>query len=244
MNNIVILGGEGTVGSAFRNHIKLDKKQCNITDICSIQEMVSFYNPSIIINCAGIVGTQKCENDKELTYLTNLGGVVNLIHICNKLKIKFVQISTIYTDSDNVYSHSKSMAEKVIMRTSNNYLIVALPWVFNYDDSSFISKALSGYVSIYDNEIGFLAYAPDVARYIEENIDLNGFISISNKGCLKRRDAIKELSVLTGINIECSNIDRTIPGGDICKAPSIYMRPWQEAMKEYVDGIRAMQSTS
>lgn len=244
MGNTIVIGGEGTVGSAFKNYVRLDRKQCNITDICSIQEMVNYYNPKVIINCAGIVGTQRCEDDKERAYLTNLGGVVNLVHICNKLKIKLIQISTVYASEDNAYCHSKLMAEEVIMKTSKDYLIIALPWVFNMDDDSFISNSLKGIVSLYDDEIGFLAYAPDIVKFIEERKDLTGYISIANKGALKRKDALCELGRISGQNIIFRTRERSIPMPDITNAPLYFMRPWQEALKEYADGLRAMQSTS
>lgn len=244
MSATIVIGGEGTVGSAFKNHVRLDRKQCNITDICSIQQMMDYYRPTTIINCAGIVGTQRCEDDKEHAYLTNLGGVVNLVHICNKLKVRLIQISTVYASEDNAYCHSKLMAEEVIMKTSKDYLIVALPWVFNMDDDSFISNSLKGIVSLYDDEIGFLAYAPDVVKFIEERKDMVGYISIANKGALKRRDAIKELSEALGQVILFRTKERSIPMPDIKSSPIYFMRPWQEAIKEYADGLRAMQSTS
>jgi dTDP-4-dehydrorhamnose reductase len=244
MEATIVLGGEGTVGSAFNKYIRLDRKQCNITDICSIQEMVNYYNPTTIINCAGIVGTQKCEDDKEHAYLTNLGGVVNLVHICNKLNIKLIQISTAYASEDNAYCNSKLMAEEVIMKTSKSYLIVALPWVFNIGDDSFISNSLNNIVSLYDDEIGFLAYAPDVVKFIEDRKDMVGYISIANKGALKRKDALLELGNIQDKIILFRTKERSITMSGIKNAPLYFMRPWQEAIKEYADGLRAMQSTS
>lgn len=244
MDKIIVIGGEGAVGSAFKNYIRLDRKQCNITDICSIQEMVNYYNPTTIINCAGIVGTQKCEDDKEHAYLTNLGGVVNLVHICNKLNIKLIQISTAYASEDNVYCHSKLLAEEVIIKTSKDYLIIALPWVFNINDDSFISNSIKGIVSLYDNEIGFLAYAPDVVDFIEERKDVKGYISIANRGALKRKDALYELGKILETNIVFQTKERSIPMPNIKSAPIYFMRSWQEALKEYSNELRAMQSTS
>ena len=243
MSSTIVIGGEGTVGSAFKNYVRLDRKQCNITDICSIQAMINYYNPNTIINCAGIVGTQRCENDKEHAYLTNLGGVVNLVHICNKLGIKLIQISTAYASEDNAYCHSKLMADEVIMRTSKSYLIVALPWAFNIDDDSFISNSLKGMVSLYDDEIGFLSYAPDVVKFIEERKDMSGYISIANKGALKRKDALCELGRVLNQTIVFQTRERSIPMPDIKNSPLYFMRPWQEALKEYADGIRTLQST-
>ena len=202
--------------------------------------MVNYYNPTTIINCAGIVGTQKCEDDKEHAYLTNLGGVVNLVHICNKLNIKLIQISTAYTSNDNAYCHSKLMAEEVIMKTSKSYLIVALPWVFNIDDDSFISNSLKNTVYLYDDEIGFLAYAPDIVDFIEKHKDMIGYISIANKGALKRRDALLEIGNILDKIIIFKTKERNIPMTDINNPPLYFMRPWQEAIKEYVDGLRAM----
>lgn len=243
MGATIVLGGEGTVGSAFKNYVRLDRKQCNITDICSIQEMVNYYNPTTIINCAGIVGTQRCEDDKERAYLTNLGGVVNLVHICNKLNIKLIQISTVYASEDNTYCNSKLMAEEVIMKTSKSYLIIALPWVFNIGDDSFISKSLNDIVYLYDDEIGFLAYAPDIVNFIEERKDMLGYISIANRGALKRKDALCELMKFSDKIILFRTKERSIPMPDIKSAPLYFMRPWQEAIKEYADGVRSMQPT-
>ena len=243
METVVVVGGEGYLGREFKNYIRLSKTQCDINDICSIQEMVSYYNPSVIINCAGIVGSKKCEEDRESSYLTNLGGVANLVYICNKLKIKLIQISTVYIGSDNAYSHSKSMAESVIFRSAKDYLVVALPWMFSANDDSFITKSINGNVSIYDNEVGYLAYAPDVVEFIEKHINMVGHISIANGGALKRKNALLKLGNILNKKINFSTMERLIPMPVIKSAPLYFMRPWQEALEEYANGIRSVQST-
>lgn len=243
VKSVVVLGGEGTVGSAFKDYIRLPRRQCDITDICSIRDMVTKYRPYYIINCASIVGTQRCEDNKELAYAVNLGGVVNLISICNRFSIKLIHISTVYASEDNAYCSSKLLAEEVIKRTSNNYLIVSLPWVFNEDDDSFISNSIKSTVYLYDDEIGFLAYAKDVVSFIKKNIEMVGCINLANRRCLKRKDALCELSILLDRKIDFKTKDRRIKMPSIMNKDFFFMRSWQEALKEYADGIRSMQST-
>ena len=243
MKNVVVLGGEGTVGSAFKDYIRLSRKQCDITDICSIRDMVTKYRPYYIINCAGIIGTQRCEDNKELAYAVNLGGVVNLITICNRFNIKLIHISTAYASDNNAYCNSKLLAEEVIMRTARSYLIVSLPWVFNENDDSFISNSIKGTVYLYDDEIGFLAYAKDVVEYVNKNIEMVGCVNLANRRCLKRKDALDELGMFLGKKIEYKTKQRLIKMPSIINKDFFFMRPWQEALKEYADGIRSMQST-
>lgn len=243
MKDVLVLGKNGTVGSAFKDYTSLTKEECDITNICSINDAIKYYSPKVIINCAGIVGMQNCEDNRGESYLVNVGGVVNLAYLCKNKGIKLIHISTVYAGNENTYAHSKLIAEQTLFRICPNYLVIALPWVFNDGDDSFINKALSGPVSLYESELGYLAYAPDVVKFIEEHRDLNGYISLANKGILSRPDAIQHMEALLGKKISYTAIQRSLSVKKSINEPVYAMRPWQEALKEYLDGIRPMQSS-
>lgn len=241
MGKSIICIGRGGLGKSFSEHgiTSIGKPDIDVSDLSQLINIFDKYKPKIVINCTGIVGTNKCDNNKILAYLVNLSGVINLLHLCNIHNTKLIHISTMYSGNYNTYTKTKMYADNIIHETYDNSLIVKIPWLIGVNSNNFILDALMGKeVSIYQRENGYLIYDRDLINYILDNIDKTGVISISNEGYTNREEVMRYIKS----SFIIKNRDNSMPI-NINRA-DIVLRGWKEAIKEMSNELRAMQSTS
>lgn len=237
MGRKVICIGKGALGKAFEAYgvTTLDKKECDVNDIHSLNETFLKYKPEIVINCTGLVGTKICEENKSESFLINIGGVVNLIYICNKYNVKLIHFSTFYSGISNTYTHTKFMSDYMLDFSNIDNLIIKLPWMFgNFNNNNFIKDAIFGESKIYKNENGYICYDYDLIKYVLDNLDKSGLISIANEGKVSREDVIRF------IGKKWKYIYREIPMMNSLIRPKVELRNWKEALGEYINGLRTM----
>jgi dTDP-4-dehydrorhamnose reductase len=63
MKNILILGANGLVGSSFDYGIKLGRNEVDLLDLKKTLDVIHYYKPDAIVNCAGQVGGVKANMD-------------------------------------------------------------------------------------------------------------------------------------------------------------------------------------
>lgn len=80
-NNVLVTGGSGLVGSEFNNFIKVNSKDCDLTDNKEIKNLLSSVNPTHIIHTAGYVGGLGANmNNLGEFFYKNILINTNLIH--------------------------------------------------------------------------------------------------------------------------------------------------------------------
>lgn len=238
MGRSIICIGKGGLGKAFEESgvICLDRQEADISDICTLKDVFEQYEPLYVINCAGVVGTAKCEHEPEIANVVNIGGVANLVYMCKKYNANLVHISTIYVGEYNVYTRSKKTAENIILDSDIKSWIVRIPWLFGAAVDNFILSAVKKKkVSIYDDEFGYLAYDRDIVDYVINNIGDSGLISIANDGLVNRADILRFIS-----DKDFNILKRQIDMPDIAPAPDVCLRKWEEAMEEFINGFRTV----
>ncbi len=101
---------------------------CDISKKKSIEEIVNYETPHVIINTAAMTNVDMCENDKEGCDMVNIKAVQNLVDICIAREIFLVHLSTDFIfdgldspydekaipNSLSYYGSSKLKAEKII----------------------------------------------------------------------------------------------------------------------------------
>lgn len=238
MARSIICLGRGGLGKAFEDHgIRCyDRKEVDINDICELNKLFLSEKPLYVINCAGIVGTGKCEHEPEMAYMVNVGGLSNIAYCCKKHNASLIHLSTVYVGNYNVYTRSKLIAENIINDITVNNVIIRLPWLFGHFTDNFILSAIKGKeVSIYENEYGYLAYDNDIVEYVIDNIgNIKGTISVGNKGRLDRK------IILDFIKSKYKTIKRETDMPIECPKLTTELRSWEEAMEEFINGIRSM----
>ena len=71
MKNVLILGANGLVGSSFDYGIKLGRKEIDLLDFNQTLDVIKYYKPDAIVNCAGQVGGVKANMDYKFDFFKN-----------------------------------------------------------------------------------------------------------------------------------------------------------------------------
>ena len=113
-NNILLLGGTGTLGSQiirsriFQNLKYPSKKKLNILKKDKIEKYLLNNNINLILHCAGLARVKACESNKNKAKKVNIDGTKNVVNsILNIEKKKKKSIKLVFISSDAVYPSTK-----------------------------------------------------------------------------------------------------------------------------------------
>jgi len=165
--NIIVLGGDGQLGSAFRFAdfgYTVNRDSVSIVNYNDVFERLPEFKPDIIINCAAMTDVDYCEEHREEAEAVNYHGVRNLVNLCKENDIKLVHISTDYVFDNkhdmpisetllfnpiNWYGHTKAKAEEYIISNLSNYLIIRTSWLYGH------SRVVNGIAEPARNMVNF-----------------------------------------------------------------------------------------
>jgi dTDP-4-dehydrorhamnose reductase len=226
---LLILGKSGTLGSAFskicseRNihHLLLSRADVDITDAATMEQVIQELRPWAIINAAGYARVDDAETAAENCYHANCKGPEILAKMCQKHALKLLTFSTDlvfdgekgspYVESDlvnplNVYGKSKAEAEKSILSTNRNALIIRTSSFFSpWDNFNFVTNALAdlkqGRQVVAANDVYISpTYVPDL---VNESLDLlldneYGIFHLANHGTTTWADLALKVAEMAG----------------------------------------------
>jgi dTDP-4-dehydrorhamnose reductase len=203
MKNILIIGGQGQVGTWLQNLDEsfgfkatgLDLPEVNLTDINSIEKAFQEYRPELVINAAAYTAVDKAESDEALAYAVNDQGTENLGLISEKFNLPCFHISTDYvfdghagnyvedspTNPLSVYGKSKLQGELSLQKVCSKYLILRSCWIFSEYQNNFLKTMIRlgqtrDQLGIVSDQFG----APTSAKHVAEallklaQLQLNG----------------------------------------------------------------------
>jgi len=206
MNNILVTGGNGQLGSELRdiapnyqdyNFLFTDVKDLDITNHTAVAAFIENNNITIILNCAAYTAVDKAESEPELADAINHLAVANFAQIAKDNNIKLVHISTDYvfdgtnhkpyveTDTPNpksVYGQTKLDGELAMQQINPaNSIIIRTSWVYSKFGNNFVKTMLRlaetrDEISVVADQIGTPTNAADLAEAI-----LNILPQISNE---------------------------------------------------------------
>jgi len=195
MNNILVTGANGQVGSEIRESSSsypykfyfTDKKQLDITNLQDIRTYIIDNNIDTIINCAAYTAVDKAETEQELANKINHLSVKNLAILSNEFNIKLIHISTDYvfdgrnfkpyneddiTNPNSVYGQTKLDGENAILDSNlKDSIIIRTSWVYSSFGNNFVKTMLrlgkekEGLGIIFD-QVGTPTYARDLVKTI------------------------------------------------------------------------------
>ena len=88
MKNVLILGANGLVGSSFNYGIKLGRNEIDLLDYKKTLDIINYYKPDAVINCAGQVGGVKANMDYKFDFFKNNMLInMNVIEACMKAEV-------------------------------------------------------------------------------------------------------------------------------------------------------------
>lgn len=273
LNNILITGGYGIIGSHLDFGIKPTKKELDVTNLKSISEAFKKYSPSGIL-CLSSINLRNSEQNPFEAYKVNVFGVDNLAKEAKKRKIPLILLSTgaVFSgviddsfseesipDPSNIYGQTKYLAEKIVLENSNRNLVIRTGWVFgaNKDPKkkNIFDKMLDSAVegreikATYD-QYGSLIYIKDLISELKKLISNNcsGIYHITNFGRASAYEFIEEAVKHLENKPRINKVSVTEFAPTIKRSPSeclvskkIKLRPWQEALKDYLYSIEAIK---
>jgi dTDP-4-dehydrorhamnose reductase len=196
MNNILVTGGNGQLGSELReiahnyqdyNFLFTDVKDLDITNHTTVATFIERNNITVIINCAAYTAVDKAESEPELSDAINHLAVANFAQIAKDKNIKLIHISTDYvfdgknykpyieTDTPNpksVYGQTKLDGELAMQQINPlNSIIIRTSWVYSKFGNNFVKTMLSlaenrDEISVVADQMGSPTNAADLAKTI------------------------------------------------------------------------------
>ena len=210
----VIFGYEGLLGKAFYFRICgtipdyrmfcFEHSHVDISNRSQVREVLSYVEPTVVVNCAGLSDPAACEASKSGAFEANAVGPKILAEECRRIQAKLVHFSSFhvfrgdkhkpYGERDrpmpiNSLGKSKLEGERAIRATHKDHLIIRPGWLFDSQGCNFvpewterIDKGLS--IVVQDDVHGSPSYVPDVVQYVLElvNRDAKGVFHVANGG--------------------------------------------------------------
>ena len=196
MNNILITGGNGQLGSELKelspkfseySFFFTDRSQLDITKHAIVDAFITKNEIDTVINCAAYTAVDKAESEPDLANAINHLAVANLAQIAKDKNLKLVHISTDYvfdgtnhkpyveTDTPNpqsVYGQTKLDGELALQRINPaNSIIIRTSWVYSKYGNNFVKTMLRlaetrDEISVVADQIGSPTNAADLAEAI------------------------------------------------------------------------------
>lgn len=163
-----------------------------------------------------------------------------------------------YTETDepnstSVYGKSKQLGEVITSLVAPEYLIVRTSWVFgggSARDNKFygtvLKKLLGGEKELValDDVFGSPTYAKDLIESIKEMLEKKsrGMFHVGNGASATRADIVRCMVEHVGLTTSVRPVGREyfetgylLPANEAISSERIQLRPWQDALKEYIN---------
>lgn len=195
---ILVVGSKGMLGQDLLALLGergrgVDLPEIDITDMVSVQKILTALKPKVVVNCAAYTDVDGCETNAETAMQVNAEGVAFLAMITREIGAKLVQISTDYVfdgskgspynEDDlqkplNIYGESKLAGELNVDINPDN-LLIRTQWLYGINGKNFVETMLKlakekDELSVVDDQIGSPTWTMDLAR---------GIIALIDKDC-------------------------------------------------------------
>jgi len=188
---ILVTGGDGKFAQVLKKKNKIlnlffaSKKECNITNIKSIEKIIKKIKPKIILHTAAISRPMKIHDQNFTKSIeVNIIGTANLVKVCHKYKIKLIYFSTGY-----VYAGTKgNYSEEESVKPFNNYAISKLGGecsVAMYKNSLILRITMTEkpflFKYAYSNVFANFMFHEDLVNILPKILNEKGILNIGGK---------------------------------------------------------------
>ena len=208
MNNVLVTGCNGQLGSEFKNLEQNYPKinfffkdiELDISNKLNLENFIVENNINVILNTAAYTDVNKAEIENKKSDLINVESVKNLVELSEKYDCKLIHYSTDYvygeitdkpfdesslTNPKNYYGKSKRKGELFIENSFSESIVIRTSWLYSYFGKNFVNTIVEKAkkekeLSVVNDQFGCPTYAKDLA-YDTINI-LNSKIKIDNDG--------------------------------------------------------------
>lgn len=232
---VLITGKNGQVGSELHKVLSeypeydcfyLGRNELPLEETLVIQDILSMYEPDIIIHTAAYTAVDAAEEDKEMAFKVNHLATEQIAEYCTVNEVKLIYISTDYvfdgtsdrpilegTSSQpiNIYGESKRKGELSVLHFCPTAVILRTSWVYSSFGSNFVKTMLKllnerEQVKVVNDQVGSPTYAYDLAKAIVSIISFEkwtaGIYHYSNKGNVSWYEFAKAIAELKGLSCE------------------------------------------
>ena len=245
MQNILVTGADGQLGNEIRNlaanyhnfnFIFTDVNNLSITNINDVEVFFTSHPIDYVINCAAYTAVDKAESNHDSASLINVTGVKNLVALSQKYSSKLIHISTDYvfdgtnhkpyvetddTNPQSVYGKTKLEAEKIVINSSINAIIIRTSWLYSSFGNNFVKTMIKlgserKELNVIYDQIGTPTYAFDLGKTIldiiaqstqNNNKLIQGIYHFSNQGVCSWYDFAIEIMKIANINCKINPIE-------------------------------------
>jgi len=182
--------------------------ELDITDIEAVDHIIRDLRPDIILNCAAFTKVDACETERQKAWKINTEGPKNLSLTIRRYGGKLIHISTDYvfdgqkrppepyTEEDDpsplsYYGRTKLKAERFIMKTLDEYVIIRTAWLYGINGHNFLKTILKlaikdprREIRVVNDQYGSPTWSYTLARQISIIIDTekNGLYHATSEG--------------------------------------------------------------
>lgn len=195
---ILVVGHKGMLGQDLLALLGergrgVDLPDIDITDLVSVQQVLTALKPKVVVNCAAYTDVDGCESNAETAMQVNGEGVAFLALVTKEIGAKLVQVGTDYVFDGskgspyqvddlqkplNIYGESK-LAGELNVDINPDSLLVRTQWLYGLKGKNFVETMLKlgqekSLLTVVDDQIGSPTWTVDLAR---------GIIALIDKDC-------------------------------------------------------------
>mgnify|MGYP001603082777 FL=1 len=257
------------------NIIAWDINDLDITNKEDVTKKITELSPDLIINAVGINAVDNIEVDQKLHALAqNVNGdaVLHLANVCNQLEVPLVHYSSDYifdgelgkdldeeavTNPQSKYAETKLLGEQHATTADKHYVIrlsrlFGKPGAAEISKKSFVQTMIDlskdrDSLSIIDDEVASITYAPDLATYTKQLVDQKnnyeyGIYHGSNDGGASWYDWAEQVFTLKNIDISLTKVKgdtfnraaKRPKHSTLKNTKGPKQRHWKDALKEFL----------
>jgi dTDP-4-dehydrorhamnose reductase len=215
------------LGASAWRVVQLARADLDITSEDRVREAIESHRPDVVFNCAATPDVDRCEREPEMAAEVNERGPRWLARHAGRAGAEMVHVSTdyvfdgakegFYTQEDtpnplSVYARSKLAGEMAVREEAERFYIIRSSWIFGAGGKNFGSRVIElaragARLKGVTDQISIPTYAPDLARRIEEIVNLraHGLYQVTNTGPTSWYEFARlalDMAGLGGVDIE------------------------------------------
>jgi dTDP-4-dehydrorhamnose reductase len=251
---VVITGHKGQLGrqlqNAFASHelLCLDRPENDITDL-GLTRLITAFGPDLVLHAAAYTDVDGCEENPDKAFLVNAVGTQNVALSAKQAGAALLYVSTnevfdgtrrdLYREWDqigpvSVYARSKAAGEQIVRELLDRFYVVRVAWLFGPGGVNFVTKILAAAM------VRLVA----TERYGIYHLTNSGFCSRYEFASeILRLAGLPELPITPILSAEWPRPSKpplhSMLANTNGAALGIALRPWREALAEYLGELMA-----
>ncbi|WP_067624422.1 dTDP-4-dehydrorhamnose reductase [Alicyclobacillus acidiphilus] len=198
MSRLLITGANGGLGQELTRLLHerddmqilaLTKAELDITDFNAVVDVVTRFQPDVVINAAAYTRVDDAETHRSDAFAVNERGAKNLAMACDRIGAKLCHISTDYVfggghatvpyvESDpilplGVYGESKAAGERAVLNHCEKSFIIRTAWLYSAFGANFVRTMIRAGSTVGDeglrvvnDQIGSPTWTRDLSQFI------------------------------------------------------------------------------